>query len=300
MIDLRMEEAPFAGGEEVTAGFDPIEHTSYPEHWHNYTEIIRAARNGCRLRVNSITYELEEGDFLLIWPTELHEIVRTPERATRLLQFDISLLETFTDFAFWYEQIRTYHLITGEQGELYRKLERHFEASMQATASADPFRQIRLKLEVGGILLALSERAVADRSWERKEGASGTAQMIAQGESFLLIQQACSFIRKNCNRPLTLEDAANSVGLSRFYFSRLFHAFTSSSFTAYLRRERVKKALTFLIAGESATDAAYRSGFGSISSFNHAFTEVMGCSPREYKKMYRSGSRGYPFYDADL
>ena len=49
---------------------------SYQAHWHSYGEILLVGPGKTNIfRVNQSTYELVEGDFLLMWPMEVHEII---------------------------------------------------------------------------------------------------------------------------------------------------------------------------------------------------------------------------------
>ena len=60
------------------------------------------------------------------------------------------------------------------------------------------------------------------------------------------------------------------------------------SFPSYLANIRVKKAASLLLNDDlSITDCASLAGFQSTSSFNKAFHDITGYSPRDYRKLYR-------------
>ena len=49
---------------------------SYQAHWHPYGEIVLVGPGKTNVfMVNQHTYELAEGDFLLVWPMEVHAII---------------------------------------------------------------------------------------------------------------------------------------------------------------------------------------------------------------------------------
>ena len=55
---------------------------SYPMHWHSYGEIILVGPGKTNVfMVNQNTYQLVEGDFLLVWPMEMHARRMTCHRA---------------------------------------------------------------------------------------------------------------------------------------------------------------------------------------------------------------------------
>ncbi len=52
------------------------EQRSYQEHWHSFGEILLVGPGKTNtFTVNRATYDLAEGDFLLIWPMEMHAIM---------------------------------------------------------------------------------------------------------------------------------------------------------------------------------------------------------------------------------
>jgi AraC-like DNA-binding protein len=94
------------------------------------------------------------------------------------------------------------------------------------------------------------------------------------------MQKALKYIEENYTNDITLELIAEEVGLSCFYFSRLFKKTTGMNFNVYLTRLRLDKAQT-LIKSTSKTilEIAYETGFSSIRTFNRAFKTGKGCTP---------------------
>lgn len=84
---------------------------------------------------------------------------------------------------------------------------------------------------------------------------------------------------------VTLDSVADHLGIDRYALSRLFTAELGLSFTRYLRLLRVEKAKEQLVTtSRSLMPIASGCGFGSLRSFERAFREQYGCSPREYRK----------------
>ena len=105
-------------------------------------------------------------------------------------------------------------------------------------------------------------------------------------EKFLDI---CDYITEHCAEDLTLDDIANMSGFSKFYFSRLFKQFTNVSFYKYVNQKRIAMAEQLLIEPQnSVTDVALNCGFSSLSSFIRMFKIVKGCTPTEFRSMYKS------------
>lgn len=98
------------------------------------------------------------------------------------------------------------------------------------------------------------------------------------------IQEALSYINENLARPLSVDELAERVFLSRSHFMRLFKAQTGSTVHAYIRQKRLLTAARLLREGVPAARAAAESGFGDYSAFHRAFRESFGLNPGELRK----------------
>lgn len=103
-------------------------------------------------------------------------------------------------------------------------------------------------------------------------------------KSSKLMAEACLFISQNCAEPLSLDDVAKKIGISKSYFSHLFKDYTQMTFVDYLTKERIRRAeAMFLDSKKKFIDIAFECGFASISSFNRSFKKIKGISPREFR-----------------
>ena len=97
--------------------------------------------------------------------------------------------------------------------------------------------------------------------------------------------EACLYISQNCTQPLTLDDAAGYMGVSKSHFAHLFKEYTNTTFVDFLTEERIKRAQAlFSNPDTQIIDIAFDSGFSSISSFNRAFKKITGLSPSKYRQ----------------
>jgi AraC-like DNA-binding protein len=76
---------------------------------------------------------------------------------------------------------------------------------------------------------------------------------------------------------------AEEVGCSTFYLSRVFAQETGASIPKFLRLKRIEKAAELIRTGKmNVTESAMAVGYASLSAFNKAFVEQMGCCPGLY------------------
>src|SRR5947207_4081325 len=109
--------------------------------------------------------------------------------------------------------------------------------------------------------------------------------------------RARQFIEKHQAEPLSLGRVARVANISRHYFCKMFKKATGISFIDYLSRVRVEKSKTLLVNPNSRiSEAAFASGFQSMTNFNRAFRRIVGRSPTQFRKLLpklrRSGRNG--------
>ena len=83
---------------------------------------------------------------------------------------------------------------------------------------------------------------------------------------------------------LSLEDGASASGLSKFHFIRTFKSHVGTTPNQYLNSLRIDLANKAIKRGSTILDAAYSSGFASLSTFNKAYKRVKGHSPQAIKE----------------
>ena len=100
---------------------------------------------------------------------------------------------------------------------------------------------------------------------------------------------ACLYIQDHLEADLSLLFLAQTVGLSRFRFHRVFKAWrgeTLHDFVTRMRMERAAFELRYPIPRSSRRSIkaiAFASGYKSLSSFSHAFSSYSQLSPREFR-----------------
>lgn len=90
-------------------------------------------------------------------------------------------------------------------------------------------------------------------------------------------------LERDLENPPTLEMLAREVACSPFHLSRIFAEEAGMSIPRYLRTKRIDRAAELLKTGKAnVTEAAMAVGYSSLSAFNKAFVEQMGCCPGLY------------------
>jgi AraC-like DNA-binding protein/ligand-binding sensor protein len=108
-----------------------------------------------------------------------------------------------------------------------------------------------------------------------------------------VITKVRTFIALHQDEALSLNDAAHAVNMSPFYFCKVFKKSTGLTFTEYLARARIETVKHMLLdAHMRVSEAAYASGFQSLSQFNRVFLRVAGEAPRSYRdRLHEANTR---------
>ena len=119
-------------------------------------------------------------------------------------------------------------------------------------------------------------------------------QLMVQGASADApgIAKARAFIAEHHAEEIPLSMIARVVNMSTFYFCKTFKKATGMTFTDYLARVRVEKVKNLLLNPQTRiSEAAYASGFQSLSQFNRAFRRIAGESPTTYRDRLHGSER---------
>jgi AraC-like DNA-binding protein len=97
------------------------------------------------------------------------------------------------------------------------------------------------------------------------------------------------YSRSNFYRKIDLEEIAAIAYVSPHSFCRWFKARTQKTYSRFLIELRVRHACRLLAESRlSAKMICLESGFNNFSNFHKCFKEVMGKSPMEYQREFRS------------
>lgn len=130
---------------------------------------------------------------------------------------------------------------------------------------------------------------------ERLKGQRSSEQIIEEkvdkierkSNNEILMDKIIKVINERISDPtLNVETLAASIGMSRVHMHRKLKELTNQSTKNFIRNIRLKQAATLLTENDlTVSEAAYATGFVSISHFSNSFREFYGVSPSEYKEM---------------
>ena len=95
------------------------------------------------------------------------------------------------------------------------------------------------------------------------------------------VKKAVAYMRKHLATPISLDQLANVVGISKYHLARQFKLFTGKTMVQTLNRMRCTEAKRLIESGKSVSSAATSCGFDNLSYFTRTYKKYLGSLPSE-------------------
>jgi transcriptional regulator GlxA family with amidase domain len=106
------------------------------------------------------------------------------------------------------------------------------------------------------------------------------------------IEKAFEYMNNNYDKSIALGEVAKLVSMTEVSFSRFIKKRTGNTFIDSLNEIRLGQASRMLIdTTHSISEISYNCGFNNISNFNRIFKKKKGCTPKEFRENFTSGTR---------
>ncbi|WP_241911273.1 AraC family transcriptional regulator [Streptomyces sp. DH-12] len=108
---------------------------------------------------------------------------------------------------------------------------------------------------------------------------------LAAEETNRRMLRARDVMDRSYAQPLDVPALARVAHVSQAHFTRTFRATFGETPHRYLQRRRVERAMFLLRETDrSVTDISFEVGFTSPGTFSRTFRDIVGRSPRTYRK----------------
>ena len=96
------------------------------------------------------------------------------------------------------------------------------------------------------------------------------------------IARTIDYVSNRLNEPVTIDEMAAQVGMSRAVFHRRFKEATKMSPIQFVKSMRLNNAAMKIAGGKTVSEAAWDVGYTSSSQFSREFKRMYGQSPRQW------------------
>lgn len=250
------------------------EHIGYSsmttQHFHEELEIYYLKQGEVAYFVDEAVYNISEGDVIIMPPTVIHKTVDTRHLPRHRILIDLPKMfcEQMREmgFEFW-DSVSVIHT---------NQTERINQIFLDLLAEQAGERNPTLVTALVCELLILLRR--------KKESKESVVSDNAYSKQ---ISAIIAYINQEYATDLTLEDISKRFFLNPSHLSRLFKKCTGMTFSDYLRKYRIKKAIELMEDSEkNITGIALAVGFNSTNHFCKTFRTLVNESPLKYKKQH--------------
>ena len=156
-------------------------------------------------------------------------------------------------------------------------------------ATLDLMLNIIKKQHGGELAASISEEFILERIRNQHDRQRiPLKQFLGTGQPKLI--EAVTLMESNIEEPMSLDELAYHVGLSRRQLERLFQKYLQCVPTRYYLELRLKRARELLLqTSKSIVDVAFACGFVSAPHFSKCYRDMFGIAPRDERRIRQQG-----------
>jgi AraC-like DNA-binding protein len=242
-------------------------------HYHEFYKILLLVSGSGGYTVEGQRYALQSGDIVLIASHSVHRpefepgavyeriiLYISPDFLRRSSQPDCDLTACFT--------ASRGHVL--RPGEPERKKLFALAAALERELAGEGFGRVLLCHSAVLRLLVHIGRSL---------GRSDAPQPGPVTPANERVSAIIRYLDRHLSEDISVDELAERFFLSKYHMMRLFRRETGATIHGYLTERRLAMARELMAGGMSATDACFRSGWRSYSSFTRAYGKRFGSTP---------------------
>lgn len=242
-------------------------------HYHEFCKLLLLVSGSGSYMVDGHRYLLQPGDIVLIGSRSVHrpELVQdapyeriiifiSPEFLQRESTADCTLTDCFSGQAG--HVLRLKETRRKKLFDMATALEQELSGEKYGRDIASNAALLRLLVQIG--------------RYQRRDDLQNPHPVMPQNRRVLELMQ---YIDRHLEEDLDIDRLAEAFYISKYHMMRLFNRETGYTVYTYLQQRRLIHARELMSSGMRATEACYRSGFRSYSSFTRAYSKYFGTTP---------------------
>ena len=262
-------------------------------HWHEDLEIDVVTQGPIECLIGDDSILLETGDALYINQNIMHSFHPVGEAPGKL---DAIVFHPMLFFGYGKTYLNAKYLtpITGKSGPRYVLINKNYARYEEMTALFDELVRANASAVTGYELITQS---CLCRFWVymlEEFSSSVTEKKESLSLSELRTRDAILFIERHYQEPITLDEIAAAIHVSKSECCRCFKKSLHATPFKYLMKYRIFMATTIIRQDAplkmSFSELATTVGFNNVSYFNKVFKSTLGCTPTEYRKAIQSNA----------
>ena len=240
------------------------------EHRHSYYQIMYVTHGNMDVIVSGVTYTVKAGECLFYRSDEGHGIIPISGEMVRLYE-----LKFFLNDPFLIEHIHLVQTVTPYKPEIGALLAQIISLISDRRATGTAAANYLLY----SLLIVLIKEKTAPSEQD--------SSFIITDSYNQVTRRIIVYIEKNFHQPFSLREMAESLNYNPNYISTAFRRNTGISVVEYLNFIRIRHSVIWFSFNTLDVRTAYEAaGFSSINHFSRVFRNLLGVSPRQYRKAF--------------
>lgn len=249
----------------------------FPTHWHPEYEIDYVLEGNIEIQIDDTRIILEAGDTIFLNSNQLHTIHKGKKNA-RILAILFSP-----------------NLFCSNMGSIFKKKYMDYFTDSFLVFKGYVFEETILEMHknyeeklYGYEWKVLSSIAMLYGEIVEKADLKFKSNFKSQVYS-MIVEKIVKFIEKNYRTKISITAISKEVGLCKTEICRLFKKETGKTIVDFINEIRIEKSLLLLTEWEmNVTEIGQSVGFNSSSYYTEVFKNIMGTSPKEYRKKLKN------------
>lgn len=240
-------------------------------HYHEFCKLLLLVSGSGGYSVEGRRYSLQSGDIVLVGSRAVHRPEFAPDAPYErmIVYIDPGFLRQAST-----EDCDLLEIFSGKWGHVLRSSSSRrllqLASSLEKELAGQDYGRVIL---CNGALLRLLVEI--GRELQRSENQLPSPVQPTDDRVLGILE----YIHAHLTEDLSIDQLAELFYLSKYHMMRLFRVETGQSIYGYITHRRLTCARELISSGMAATEAAFRSGFGSYSSFTRAYAKQFGTTP---------------------
>ncbi len=285
IVSNDVEEVDFIPGANMRIWYNNRSE-DYPVHRHSCLEITIPIEKSYTYIFDDRTIILKEKEILFVPPDMLHKISGTKSGIRFIYLFNVDFLQGLFDYDEFQKLIKEPLLITPDtHPEVYSLIfERFMEINDLYFFYSTTIKEISIFSKLMDVFGMLMKKDYSD--------SLVVIQNDKQREVYIKFKSLVEWLAMHSSENVSMDEAANHVGYSKFHFARLFKEYTGMTFNDYETTLKLKEVERQLADTDlQISDIAMSCGFNNLTSLSRCFKKQYGCSPSQFRNRIKRSKK---------
>lgn len=237
-------------------------HSEIVAHWHANIELLYIVSGKAIVVIDDETVIAQRGEIVIINSNSIHSV---QSETDEVVYFCLIMDSTFCRSLNFDTVNCRFHNLTNDL-----EMRNIFQIIANESQQAKPYYQKAVRALCNTMLILLYRNQLIESS----------VQSEPISDRMAIIKQSIEYIHHNYNRDISLDEISSEVGISKFYFCRIFKEVTGITPNNYIFQVRCNQAHQLLSETDiSIAECGEECGFNSTAYFAKCFKSVFGFPP---------------------